>query len=219
MAAHRGLDPGLGQAGLQHRGMGFRRVIVGHLHRSGTSRRGRADPTGGSSPRRDLPVATPSRVQGSAASDGQAVPRAGVERRRARRPHRTGANWAKAALYPSTSDFTSSAAPGTSCAMTTGSDRPTHPRTWSRAGAGRPASRKRPLHRCHDMRLAVDKRAIDIEDHEAQFAHSTSSNGSVGTSAACHSKAAQVLAMCSGNGAVRCSRAPVIGWVSVSDLA
>jgi hypothetical protein len=102
--------------------------------------------------------------------------------------------------------------------MATGSDRPTMPSTSSRAGRA-VDGREGAGHRGEDMRLAVDQRAIDVEDHEAQVAHSTSSNGSAGTSDACHSSAAHVRAMCSGKGAVRCSRAPVIGWVSVSERA
>jgi hypothetical protein len=80
MTAHRGVDPGLEQAGLQHRGMGFRRVIVGHLH--GLERRCEVVQIEqvGQPPAR-LARRHAKQGQGLGRQRGQAVPRARIERR------------------------------------------------------------------------------------------------------------------------------------------
>ena len=91
--------------------------------------------------------------------------------------------------------------------------------TSASGGAACPASREGVGHRGEDDVLAVDQRAVHVEDHEPRVGHARSSNGSALASCGRQPNRSQVRAMCSGSGAVRFSRAPVIGWVRLSERA
>ena len=72
-------------------------------------------------------------------------------------------------------------------------------RTCWRGRCGRPAASKPRIHRGDDHVLAVDQRAVDIENDKF---HGSSAKGSSGTSCSDQPSVCQVRAIWSGKGAV-----------------
>lgn len=76
------------------------------------------------------------------------------------------------------------------------------------------------FHRGKDVVLAVDQRAVHVEDDEPEIGrHVSSAKGSAGTSASDHPSVFHVRFMWSGNGAVRVMRLPLIGWSKLIERA